>query len=330
MPQAVWLGLFRTLWQTQDCVWVGLLVLVLATARVDAVPDMTAKVEVLGNPFMERYATRPYARNVWDMQTFKGRIYVGSGNSSNLGPDINAGPVDVWSVHPQGDQFVKEHTLEDEQIAVFRIIGGKLYIPGHDPLGGLAQGHYYVLETTGWVKHTTLPASYHTYDMYGFGGKLFAALGTDMSGPSLVMSHDGGRSWHSAGVESPARFYTLFELDKQLSASPDLRGTSSVYSVYRFAGTSFQPTWPKSVVFPQAQSPALRVTRPTNFQDQLVYIAGIPVNDHQWVPAGLYRAQQFGTATPIRLPNQAPNADPQSRCSARPWRGSNLGAETPP
>ncbi len=55
-----------------------------------------------------RYPSGPqvYARNVWDLQAYKGRLYIGAGNSSNRGPPAsNSGPVPVNSYDPASGQF---------------------------------------------------------------------------------------------------------------------------------------------------------------------------------------------------------------------------------
>ncbi|QUL57177.1 hypothetical protein KDC22_12320 [Paenibacillus tritici] len=57
-----------------------------------AAPDVSLSVTVLGSPFKKA----PYARNVWDMQLFDGKIYLGHGNSSNNAPSSNAGPVPIY------------------------------------------------------------------------------------------------------------------------------------------------------------------------------------------------------------------------------------------
>src|SRR5436309_1025344 len=57
----------------------------------------TVSPVLLGNPLKGRYpdgiAGNPmeYARNPWDMQVLNGRIYIGSGNSANNNPALNAG-----------------------------------------------------------------------------------------------------------------------------------------------------------------------------------------------------------------------------------------------
>ncbi|WP_340021396.1 hypothetical protein MHI24_20575 [Paenibacillus sp. FSL K6-1096] len=52
-----------------------------------AAPDVSSSITVLGSPFQKA----AYARNVWDMQLFGGKIYLGHGNSSNYAPSPNAG-----------------------------------------------------------------------------------------------------------------------------------------------------------------------------------------------------------------------------------------------
>ncbi|MFC1610140.1 hypothetical protein ACFL6C_04230 [Myxococcota bacterium] len=76
----------------------------------NAETDVTADIENLGIPLQSIYASKIYARNVWDLHAFDGRIYIGSGNSSNIGPDSNAGPVEVWAYDTALGGFVKEYT----------------------------------------------------------------------------------------------------------------------------------------------------------------------------------------------------------------------------
>src|SRR5882672_6907004 len=73
--------------------------------------DVSGEVEVLGSPF----ASKPlYARNVWDMQSFQGRLYLGHGNSSNLQPSPNAGPIPVVYWDPAASAFVSPYTVNEE------------------------------------------------------------------------------------------------------------------------------------------------------------------------------------------------------------------------
>ncbi len=93
---------------------------------------MSKQVEFLGNPYRKIYKSDAYvyARNIWDMQVFAGRVFLGAGNSSNKGPAPNAGRVPVYSFNPYNDTFQKEYTVAEEQVDRFRVINEKLYIPG--------------------------------------------------------------------------------------------------------------------------------------------------------------------------------------------------------
>src|SRR5215207_664985 len=70
--------------------------------------DVTASVERLGNPFA---VPAGYARNVWDMQAFAGRVYVGHGDSRD-----NAGPIPIWSLDPATGAALEEFLTSEEQV----------------------------------------------------------------------------------------------------------------------------------------------------------------------------------------------------------------------
>ena len=64
--------------------------------------DVTSKLEDLGSPLSEKYRSGAsvYARNIWTLFAYDGKIFLGGGNSSNEGPASNAGPVPVMSFDP--------------------------------------------------------------------------------------------------------------------------------------------------------------------------------------------------------------------------------------
>lgn len=140
----------------------ALLAASLSIAAADSKPDAVS-VRRIGNPFLQTRLNSTdlrYARNVWDMHLWDGRIYLGHGNSSNLGPAVNAGPVDVISYDPATGGFATEFSVDDEQIDKFRVVGGKLHIPGHDPRDPWELGNFYVLEKAGWKKIRRSPRAF--------------------------------------------------------------------------------------------------------------------------------------------------------------------------
>ena len=93
------------------------------------------RLRVVGNPNRISYpkndTLHSFARSVWDLHNFSGRIYVGGGDWIN-----NQGPVSVWSFAGDNSrskyQFQKEVTVDDESVDRFRTCAGRLFVPGID------------------------------------------------------------------------------------------------------------------------------------------------------------------------------------------------------
>lgn len=195
--------------------------------------------EIVGRPFADIWPDAPYARNIWSMTVHNNRLYFGAGNSSNIGPSPNAGPVPVISYGRDG--FRRELTLDEEQLAVFHHAGGHLYIPGHDTTESWDFGNVYRLDDTGWRKFRTVPHGLHVYDIHRFAGRLVAAGGAYNQPIDGWISRDDGATWHAADLlpnpafATPAnpggvfkrlvgngfygRLYTLFDIAGTLYAS---------------------------------------------------------------------------------------------------------------
>lgn len=272
-------------------------------ARPDAGPVAAAQVERLGSPF----TTGAYARNVWDMQLHRGRIYLGHGNSSNEGPDANAGPIPIWSYDLAAGRFVNEHLTGDEQVDLFCVIDGALYVPGHDPVGATAFGNFYRLGATGWAKVSTIPGVLHTYDLVRYDGRLFAANGT-MEMNAVMMSADDGRTWLPV-LEEQSRVYDLFVFKGRLYAMKWVYASAKAADngVDVFDGARFvKANIAGAQMVPGIRSGTLvRMVRTTAFGDELLYIASeYGVNDHQWAPIALYAAPELSEARRLALPQE--------------------------
>ena len=241
-----------------------------------------------------------YARNIWDMQVYGSRIYIGIGNSSTNGPTPNAGPIPVYYFDPTTEQYTTEFMVDEEQINIFKIIEGDLYIPGHDPTESWALGNFYKTSGNGWSKHRNIPNGIHTYDMAYYDGKLFAALGSGTN-PPLVVSNDMGATWSTAYTGAPGigRFYTVFEFKGSVYAISMLRTwtnfESDVYELKRFNGTNFVDIalgYGANMV-PTLSMGFYKIIKPTTFSNKLLYIAGTDLNDHQTNPVALFVADEI-------------------------------------
>jgi hypothetical protein len=194
----------------------------------------------LGNPiFDEAYS----ARHIWDLQTWRGRVYLGYGDWLS-----NLGPVDIWYYTPTAGCFLSETVyvssdrpaarVDEESIDRYVVIDGDLYIPGTDPRNSWRWGNFYRNDGTGWLEYRTIPHGIHTFDMGGYNGELFAAIGPDDDAP-VVRSTNGGLTWTAAISEiGRTRFYELYELSGTLFAVKGPTVTYTKPTVYRY-----QPPW---------------------------------------------------------------------------------------
>ena len=251
-------------------------------------------IEMLGNPFREKYrdGSDIYARNIWDMQVYNDRVYLGHGNSNNNGPSPNAGPVDVWYWDTMESRFVKEFIVDDEQIDHYRIIDGKLIIPGHDPKESWDLGNYYILNENKWKKIRTIPNGIHNYDMLKFKEQLFAAIGTK-DGGAIARSDDNGKTWNIFDLPK-RRAYTLFSLNNKLYAS------TFGNALFEYNKEGFLQILVN--LFPNVKSTKnMLMVRPVRFKDTLVYIGANNSIDHQWTPFGLYKAKSIEQSIKVKL-----------------------------
>ena len=271
---------------------------------VGQVGDVTDKIEELGNPLKDQYADgtpRVYARNIWDMHAFNGKIYFGGGNSSNSAPASNVGPGRLWSYHPVNG-FVMEYQTRDEQVHLIREFDGELYLPGHDPQESWDWGNFYRLSklTNKWIKYRTIIAGIHVYDVYKWGKHLFAGTGPGTGARAIQVSHDNGLSWENAQIiNSPIidfRIYGLFPMNGRLYFTT---GNSLAYYSGRsniFIGHSSAE---------RIRFGVRRVERAVIFNDYTVFLNCNDTNDHQYLPIDLRAAKDVSSCHILKLPSGA-------------------------
>ena len=272
-----------------------------------AVNDLTAHIERLGNPYQSRYkdGADVYARNIWDMQTYQGAIYLGAGNSSNDGPAQNAGPVPIIKFDPVTQTFIQEGAVDDEQIDVYHVINGELYTPGHDPRENWDWGNFYRRDNNGsWIKYRNIPGGLHTYSLAWYGEKLIGTLGIKDGGAAVSISEDKGKAWTVIPI-GRSRVYGFLNVANKLYAvkrfpsfiqrnrmTDDERDQYN--PVYEFTPpNNFVPR--KDIIqetfFPKTtlrDSKTMKIVRPLVVGAKSVYIGAYTHNDHQFIPFGVY------------------------------------------
>jgi len=119
---------------TRSCKVLQLCLLLSQVSWADS-PDTGASLESMGNKPAEA-GQRGDSRNLWDLQAFEGKIYIGMGSTV-----ANTGPVPIWAFDHAAARWgnAPEKVIGQEAIEVFRVIDGRLYIPAADPTEGATE-----------------------------------------------------------------------------------------------------------------------------------------------------------------------------------------------
>jgi len=298
----------------------------ISDAQNSAVPvwnDITHDLESLGIPYIDHYpqGQTTYARNPWDLHAHDHYLYIGAGNSSNVGPATNAGPVPVIRFDPQINKFETVFSIDDEQIDLFYTFNGELFIPGHDATESWDFGNIYRLKQTQkaepWIKHRNLSKAIHIYALTWYNGKLFAGgnryfTDEDKEFPiesTVFVSEDLGKTWvhYALGKQRIYSFMTvggkLFAIDLPMDLSNRKRWQdfhqSTIPSVFEYLGEEkgfraredirFEQLIP-DYQFHHLNFSKLKLVKPVTWRNSTLYIGAIPHNDHQFFPVGLYKA----------------------------------------
>lgn len=158
----------------------------------------------VGKPGIARYAsndqTNNIARSVWDMQTYNGKVYFGSGDY-----DKNQSPTYIGCYDPETDEaYIFQDKIDDEQVERFCIIDGKLVVPGIDPANNSVMHYFYLNEAENSFVNYYMNTNgrLHNFDMISYDGKIFLGGGTNSNvyASAAAVSTDGGRNFSDVGV----------------------------------------------------------------------------------------------------------------------------------
>lgn len=180
--------------------WLGLAACGPEESAEEAASTLTAPAPAQGatmvaDPYRARFPENSvadnFARTIWDMHVYQGRIYLGAGDFWN-----NRGQTAVWSVGDDGATADTrlETVVDEEMVERFVTIGDTLYIPGKDATEGWEYGNFYTKRAGVWEKHRTIPNGVHVLDLAGFGGQLFVNM-RDANHGAVLASDDGGATW---------------------------------------------------------------------------------------------------------------------------------------
>jgi hypothetical protein len=251
-----------------------------------------AAVEIVGDPLGDCRSSpdEAFARNVWDLQVWDGRLYLGYGDAVE-----NTGPTDVIAYDPTTREFVHEATLAEEAIGQYRVIGDRLFVPGVDAVES-DDGALHVRDGSGWMSWP-LPDVVHALDVAKHGGEICVAAQDRFVGGQVRCTPDDGATWRSTSTGGP-RAVSLFELGGNLYVSSHGSG------VGRVGGPIVAFDIPGV-----AADPNVLVFKPTPCGADVVFVARRVVYRERKGSAtelGLFRASSTGTdhiaVTPIAIP----------------------------
>jgi hypothetical protein len=244
-------------------------------------PDQ--RVEVVGDPLGAWHLDDAYARNLWDLQAFDGKLFIGYGDTIR-----NSGPTDVITY--DGTNFTREHELAEEAIHIYRVIGDRLYVPGVDAHGS-PDGFLYIRASGTWTKHT-LPSVVHVTDVARHRDRLCVSMQSSNNG-GVMCSRDDAATWSHVPTFG-WRAVSLFVLGDALYVASH---ESGVRRVDEDATTA--------VAFGLPLDADTVITKPQPCGDDVAFVAKRVVYEDRSARVevlGAYRATPALAVTPIVTP----------------------------
>ena len=163
--------------------------------------DITEQLVDVGNKPAES-RQRGVQRNVWDMQPYEGKLYIGMGSTAD-----NRGPIPVWAFDHAAGRWDEqpETVVASEAIELFRVFNGRLYIPAADPKGEISdKSKFYRRDPDGTWTHIYSPRSYNTAHIRDLALQdgLLLGVGNGRRPHHLIRPHSGAVAIPIRGVEA--------------------------------------------------------------------------------------------------------------------------------
>jgi hypothetical protein len=235
------------------------MVLVLAATFAACKPSAPAPaLEFVGDPLggWRTDANQAYARNLWDLQAFRGQLYLGHGDAI-----ANTGPTQLLTFDPATQKFAQDTVLNEEAIMSLRVFGDRLYVPGVDAVDS-PDGAVYIRDGAGWST-LRLHAVAHASDVLVHGDQICVAVQATLNGGAVRCSRDAGATWSTYSTGS-FRAVSLFELGGALYVS------SHDVGIQRIDGQAVPVRLELDGIDPAAD---VLVTRPVQCGGNLTFIA---------------------------------------------------------
>lgn len=199
-----------------------------------------ASIVRLGNPLRED-GQSDRALNVWDLQVFKGKVYLGGGSTVS-----NAGPINVWAYDPSSQKFIKEYTVDEEAIEHYRVFDNRLYIPAADPTQG-DRHKFYLRDDGQWHKYASAAVQLaHVRDLIKTNSDLLLVGNSrqpdkpSFKGAAIAKMTQDGVNFQLAGVDNIKFngvtladynwFFTVFQYQERILATNSLLRDADNYS----------------------------------------------------------------------------------------------------
>lgn len=203
-------------------------------------------LQSLGSPLKDKFPAgmgSVYARSVWDMTVFDGRIYIGCGNYLDGAGYFNGKTIPIMSYDPYAGAWQAEADLPDDQLSRFHTTQDALLIPGACPLNGGEKGSFYRLNSQGWQTVARVTAAKNTFDLQQQErtGFLFAGIGTNPGIPASVsLSTNGGKNFRMIYFKKQD---TLINVNHFTALGQYDENYARSYNVFEYGGEIYATWW---------------------------------------------------------------------------------------